>query len=96
MSLVALLVKVTYTVEVLKLYDQFWEAFDMESGIVEWFSAQKGYGFIAYGDEKEIFVHYTAIQSDAFKVLGTGQNVTFEIKEGSRGLQAANVSIVTN
>ncbi|WP_125981571.1 cold-shock protein [Loigolactobacillus iwatensis] len=69
----------------------------MQRGTVEWFSSQKGYGFISYGDnDDEIFVHFTAIVADGFKTLSPGDAVEFEIKEGARGLQAANVKKQTN
>ncbi|NLI70404.1 MAG: cold shock domain-containing protein [Firmicutes bacterium] len=60
-------------------------------GSVKWFNAQKGYGFIEVEDGKDVFVHYSEIQGDGFKVLEEGQRVEFEIVEGTRGPQAANV-----
>lgn len=60
-------------------------------GKVKWFSAEKGYGFIAREDGDDVFVHFSAIQDDGFKTLNEGQDVTFEIVEGARGPQAANV-----
>lgn len=63
----------------------------MEKGIVKWFDRKKGYGFIIYNEDQEIFVHFTAIQVDGFKTLEANQAVTFEIKEGPRGRQASNV-----
>ncbi len=65
----------------------------MESGKVKWFSNQKGYGFIETDDGNDIFVHFSAIQSEGFKTLAQGQEVTFEISEGPKGPQAANVNI---
>lgn len=67
----------------------------MERGIVKWFSNAKGYGFISYGDDEEVFVHFTAIQTDGYKSLNKDEPVLFEIKEGARGLQAANVQKIT-
>ncbi len=64
----------------------------MENGKVKWFSNQKGYGFIQKDDGNDIFVHFSAIQSDGFKTLAQGQEVAFEINEGPKGLQAANVN----
>lgn len=61
------------------------------SGIVKWFDVKKGYGFITYDDSEEIFVHFTAIEEDGFKQLDENQAVSFEIREGARGPQAANV-----
>lgn len=64
----------------------------MQNGIVKWFNAEKGYGFIQQDDGDDIFVHYSAIQEEGFKSLEEGQEVTFEIVEGERGPQAANVT----
>ena len=60
-------------------------------GKVKWFNAEKGYGFIEGDDGKDVFVHFSAIQSDGFKTLEEGQAVEFEVVEGARGPQAANV-----
>jgi CspA family cold shock protein len=61
-------------------------------GTVKWFSAEKGYGFIERGEEQEdVFVHFSAILSDGFKTLEEGEQVEFEIVDGDRGPQAANV-----
>ena len=62
------------------------------NGKVKWFSNQKGYGFIQTDDGKDIFVHFSAIESEGFKTLGQGQEVEFEISEGPKGPQAANVT----
>ena len=64
----------------------------MENGKVKWFSNQKGYGFIQKDDGEDIFVHFSAIQSEGFKTLIQGQEVIFEVSEGSKGPQAANVN----
>jgi len=61
-------------------------------GKVKWFSAEKGYGFIERESGSDVFVHFSAIQEDGFKSLEEGQEVEFEIVEGSRGPQAANVT----
>jgi CspA family cold shock protein len=63
----------------------------MPSGKVKWFNDAKGYGFIETNEGKDIFVHYSAIQKDGFKTLAEGQEVTFDIVEGTKGPQAANV-----
>ena len=60
-------------------------------GKVKWFSAEKGYGFIEREDGSNVFVHFSAIQDEGFKSLSEGQNVTFDIVDGNRGPQAANV-----
>lgn len=60
-------------------------------GRVKWFSAEKGYGFIEREDGKDVFVHFSAIQEEGFKTLSEGQLVEFDIVEGARGPQAANV-----
>jgi CspA family cold shock protein len=61
-------------------------------GKVKWFSAEKGYGFIEREDGGDVFVHFSAIQEDGFKTLVEGQEVNFDIVEGARGPQAANVT----
>ncbi|MBO8155011.1 MAG: cold-shock protein [Bacillaceae bacterium] len=63
----------------------------MQNGVVKWFNAEKGYGFIQVEGGDDVFVHYSAIQEDGFKTLEEGQSVEFEIVEGNRGPQAANV-----
>jgi len=63
-------------------------------GIVKWFDADKGYGFIQ-SESGDVFVHYSAIQGEGFKTLHEGQRVAFDIVQGSRGPQAANVSVIS-
>jgi CspA family cold shock protein len=64
------------------------------TGTVKWFNASKGYGFIERQGGPDVFVHFTAIQSDGFRTLQEGQQVEFSIEQGPKGLQAANVLIV--
>ena len=61
------------------------------TGTVKWFNSEKGYGFITSEEGLDIFVHYSAITGDGFKTLEEGQEVEFEVVEGDRGPQAANV-----
>ncbi|ALC90178.1 MULTISPECIES: cold-shock protein CspD [Bacillaceae] len=63
----------------------------MQNGKVKWFNNEKGYGFIEVEGGEDVFVHFSAIQGDGFKSLEEGQEVSFEIVEGNRGPQAANV-----
>ncbi len=66
----------------------------LETGTVKWFNDEKGYGFIARKDGNDVFVHYTAINSDGRRTLAEGQSVTFEVTSGNKGPQAANVTVV--
>ena len=61
------------------------------TGKVKWFNAEKGFGFIEREGGDDVFVHFSAIQTDGFKTLDEAQNVEFEITDGARGPQAANV-----
>lgn len=63
----------------------------MEQGTVKWFNAEKGFGFIERENGDDVFVHFSAIQSDGFKSLDEGQKVSFDVEQGARGAQAANV-----
>jgi len=71
-----------------------WEATKMEQGTVKWFNAEKGFGFIERENGDDVFVHFSSIQTDGFKSLDEGQKVTFEVEQGARGAQAANVQKV--
>ena len=63
----------------------------MTKGKVKWFNENKGYGFIERDDGPDVFVHFTAIQGEGFKTLAEGEEVEFEVTEGDKGPQAANV-----
>jgi CspA family cold shock protein len=63
----------------------------MAKGKVKWFNGSKGYGFISQDSGNDVFVHFSAIQGDGFKSLDEGQEVEFEVVNGPKGLQAANV-----
>ena len=63
----------------------------MAEGKVKWFNDAKGYGFIEQEDGEDVFVHFSAIEGDGFKSLTEGDAVTFEVTQGPKGLQAANV-----
>jgi CspA family cold shock protein len=64
---------------------------NIETGKVKWFNSDKGFGFIEQDNGNDVFVHYSAIEMDGFKTLEEGMEVQFEIVEGSKGPQAANV-----
>ena len=63
----------------------------MKQGTVKWFNAEKGFGFIEIEGENDVFVHFSAINQEGYKSLEEGQAVEFEVIEGDRGPQAANV-----
>jgi CspA family cold shock protein len=65
--------------------------FVMKQGTVKWFNAEKGYGFISVEGEDDVFVHFSAINSEGYKSLEEGQQVEFEVIQGAKGPQAANV-----
>lgn len=62
------------------------------NGTVKWFNAKKGFGFISDEDGNDVFVHFSALKMDGFKVLDEGDKVTFEVINGEKGPQAANVT----
>ena len=66
----------------------------MNNGIVKWFNNEKGFGFISVESGDDVFVHFSAIQSNGFKSLEEGQEVSFNIVKGARGPQAENVTIL--
>jgi CspA family cold shock protein len=61
-------------------------------GTVKWFNDSKGFGFIEQEDGEDVFVHFSAVQGDGFKTLAEGDRVEFEVQQGPKGLQAANVT----
>jgi cold shock protein len=63
-------------------------------GVVKWFNAAKGYGFISQEDGQDVFVHYSAVQSEGYRKLDEGQRVEFTIEQGAKGLQASNVIVL--
>jgi len=65
-----------------------------EQGTVKWFNAAKGYGFIQRESGEDVFVHFSAIQGDGYRSLEEGAHVSFEVNNGPKGLQAANVERV--
>ena len=64
----------------------------MNKGTVKWFNNQKGYGFISDEQGNDVFVHYSGLNMEGFKSLEEGQAVTYDLNEGARGMQAANVT----
>mgnify|MGYP000153290536 CR=1 FL=1 len=63
-------------------------------GTVKWFNSSKGYGFLSQENGADVFVHYSAIQSDGYRTLVEGQKVEFSIEKGQKGLQASNVVVL--
>lgn len=66
----------------------------MIKGTVKWFNTAKGFGFITKEDGNDVFVHFSAINGDGFKNLEEGQAVSFEVTQGAKGEQAANVTVI--
>jgi CspA family cold shock protein len=68
----------------------------MTTGVVKWFNADKGFGFITPDDgSKDVFAHFSAINSSGFRSLEENQRVEFDIQEGPKGLQAANITVIS-
>ena len=69
----------------------------MQTGKVKWFNDSKGFGFIEQNDGSEdVFVHFSAVQGDGFRSLYEGDEVSFNVEQGAKGLQATNVKVTTN
>lgn len=66
---------------------------EREAGTVKWFDAKKGFGFINRESGEDVFVHYSAIQGDGYRVLEDGQKVEFEVVQGRKGLEASNLTL---
>jgi len=64
-----------------------------EVGTIKWFDAKKGFGFISRENNEDVFVHYSAIQGDGYRVLADGQKVEFEVVKGRKGLEASNLTV---
>jgi len=64
----------------------------MEEGIVKWFNERKGFGFIERQDDKDVFIHHSAINGSGFKTLAEGDQVTFDVEQGAKGPSAQNVT----
>ena len=68
----------------------------MTTGVVKWFNAEKGFGFITPEDgSKDVFAHFSAINSGGFRSLEENQRVQFEVQQGPKGLQAANITVIS-
>ena len=64
------------------------------SGTVKWFNSEKGFGFITGEDGKDVFAHFSQIQSDGYKSLEEGQEVSFDVTQGQKGPQAENIRVI--
>jgi len=64
---------------------------ERKTGVVKWFNDRKGFGFIKVDENQDVFVHYSALQGEGFKTLKEGESVEFDLVEGAKGPQAANV-----
>lgn len=66
----------------------------MMNGTVKWFNSDKGFGFITGDDGKDVFAHFSQINSDGFKTLDEGQTVSYEVAQGPKGPQAENITVI--
>ena len=67
----------------------------MQTGTVKWFNADKGFGFISHDDsQQDVFAHFSAINGNGYRSLEENQRVEFEVQEGPKGLQAANITVI--
>ncbi len=67
----------------------------MAQGTVKWFNSEKGFGFITQDDGPDVFAHFSAIQTDGYRELKENQRVQFDVKQGDKGLQAENITIIS-
>jgi CspA family cold shock protein len=67
----------------------------LQEGVVKWFNAEKGYGFISRDNGEDVFVHFSEIKADGFRTLTEGQRVSFEVTQGAKGLQATDVTPIS-
>ncbi|CAB4548340.1 MAG: cold-shock protein [Actinobacteria bacterium] len=66
----------------------------MAQGTVKWFNSEKGFGFITQDDGPDVFAHFSAIQTDGYRELKENQRVQFDVKQGDKGLQAENITVL--
>jgi cold shock protein len=83
---------VSYIRQMANVLNEERQKLSREQGVVKWFNAAKGYGFIQRQSGEDVFVHFSAIQMDGYKSLTEGQMVEFEVKQGPKGFQAENVT----
>jgi cold shock protein len=83
-----------YTRQIATAQEMRSKTLSREQGVVKWFNASKGYGFVQRQSGEDVFVHFSAIQMDGYKTLNEGQMVEFEVKQGPKGYQAENVTAV--
>jgi cold shock protein len=81
-----------YTRQIATVQERGVTLLSKEQGVVKWFNASKGYGFIQRQSGEDVFVHFSVIQMEGYKTLNEGQMVEFEVKQGPKGYQAENVT----